>query len=82
MNNVEKIPGTKVVGQRLANAELHFQSIVQELTGCTKAEATKAFKVMRKFKVIKLDSSGDHYNAIHGAYMEPFALRNAINFPD
>ena len=77
---IEKIPGTKAIGQRLANAELNFRDTVCELTGCTEAEAIKAFNVMRKLKVIKLDSGMGRYNAIHGAFMEPDALRNAINY--
>lgn len=79
--NIEKLPGTKAIGQRLANAELNFRETVREITGCTEAEAIKAFNVMRELKVIKLDSGMGRYRAVHGMYMEADVLRNAINFP-
>lgn len=78
---IEKITGTKAVAQRLANAELHFQQTIRELTGCTDVDALKAFNVMRKLKVIKLDAGIGCYKAIHGVYMERDALRAAINYP-
>ncbi|MBC3871493.1 hypothetical protein [Undibacterium oligocarboniphilum] len=80
-DNIEKIPGAKAIGQRLANAELNFRETVRDLTSCSEEEALKAFNVMRKLKEIQLDSGGGRYNVIHGMYLEPEVLRNAINYP-
>lgn len=82
MSEIEIITGTKVVAQRLANAELHFRDTIRELTDCTEEEAIKAFNVMRRLKVIRLDAGIGRFKPVHGIYMGRDALWAAIKYPD
>ncbi|WP_434716319.1 hypothetical protein [Paraburkholderia sp. A3RO-2L] len=66
--------------QRIVNAELGFIKIVMQITGCTEEEGAKALATLRKAKVVKLDAVNGRYTVVHGAYLEPEVLRNAINY--
>lgn len=70
----------EAIAQRMVNAQRNFIEIVRERTSCTEAEAVKAFETLKKLRLIKLDAVGGRYTVKHGAYLEPDALRNAINY--
>lgn len=72
--------GTQAVAQRIVNAEENFIALVQQVTGCSREQGTKALATMRSLKVLKLDAVNGVYNVKHGAFLEASALWNAINY--
>lgn len=75
----EKLPGTRAIAQRIVNAENVFIEMIQE-RGFTRAEAEKAMRTMLKLKVAKLDPISGRINVKHGAFLDPEAIRNAVNY--
>lgn len=71
--------GCKAVAQRICNAETGFVELIQEMAGCTKAEAQKVLQVYCKFRMVKLDALGGVYRVKHGAYLDKDVIQNAIN---
>lgn len=71
--------GFKHMAQRTINAESRFVVTVQEISGCTKAEAEKVLSVYRKAKVVKMDPINGVINVTHGAFMDVRTIQNAIN---
>lgn len=79
MSRKERIPGTKAIAARIVNAERGFVETIMR-QGFTETEATKAMRTMLKLKVAKLDPIIGRISVKHGAYLEPDALRNAVNY--
>jgi hypothetical protein len=75
---IETIPGTKEVGQRMAQAEISFVEMVQEMLGCSQEDAYKVFDRYLKERIIKRDLAMGRYNVKHGVFLEPDVMRNAI----
>ena len=75
----EKIKGTQAIAQRIVNAENAFIETLMN-RGFSRAEAVKAMSTMIKLKVAKLDAVGGVINVKHGAFLEPSAIRNAVEY--
>lgn len=74
--------GTKEVAQRMVNAENAFIEIVMERIPCTREQAAKALATMIKLKVVKRHLGVSRYQVVHGAYLEPDALWEAVNYDE
>ncbi len=72
----EQIPGTRAVGQRMANADLRFLETVQE-KGFTAAEAERVFRYYVKHRIIKLDAVGGVWSVKHGVFWDTDVLKKA-----
>ena len=73
-------PGLRAMAQRQVNAEEHFISLIQEITGRSREDATKAFATLRKLKALQLDAVGGRYSVKHGAYLDRDVLIRAISW--
>lgn len=71
--------GSRHVAQRMVNAADGFMSMLTELHGITKDEASKVLAEYRKAKVVKLDAVGGRYAVKHGVFLERDVIQNAIN---
>lgn len=79
MTTAEKIPGTRAMAQRIINAESNFVETLMR-QGFTREEGEKAMRVMLRLKVAKLDAVLGRISVKHGAFLEPDAIRNAVNY--
>ena len=66
----EIIPGTRDLGQRLADCEANFVARVVELLGCTTDEGYKVLRTYIKAKAVKRDLTNRTYNVKHGAFWD------------
>ena len=76
----ERIAGTRAIAQRIVNAEENFIE-ARIAQGFTRQEAIKAMNTMLRLKVAKLDPVIGRIEVKHGAFLEPFAILNAVNYP-
>ncbi len=74
----ETIPGTKAVGQRLANADRHALALIRERTSCTDDEAHSVLALLVRYRLLKLNVGAGRYDAVHGAVWEPATLARAL----
>lgn len=75
----ESIPGTRAVAARIVNAEREFVRLIME-RGFTREEAEKAMRTMLRLRVAKLDPIGGTIRVTHGAFLDPPAIRKAVNY--
>jgi hypothetical protein len=75
----EKIPGTRAVGQRAANAEIHGIGIIQDISGLSKAEAAKVLAVFIKEKAAKFNIGVGVTDFKHGAFLEKDVMLRALD---
>lgn len=79
INNAIAESAFRPIAQRIVNAENSFIENIQNIAGCTHAEAVKVLAVYRKAKVLKNDFVGGSINVKHGAYLDVSTIRKAIN---
>jgi hypothetical protein len=75
----EKIPGTRAVGQRAANAEIHGIGIIQDISGLSKADAAKVLAVFIKEKAAKFNIGVGVTDFKHGAFLEKDVMLRALD---
>jgi hypothetical protein len=75
----EKIPGTRAVGQRAANAEIHGIGIIQGISGLSKADAAKVLAMFIKEKAAKLNIGVGVTDFKHGAFLEKDVMLRALD---
>jgi hypothetical protein len=75
----EKIPGTRAVGQRAANAEIHGIGIIQDISGLSKADAEKVLAVFIKEKIAKFNIGLGVTDFKHGAFLEKDVMLRALD---
>ena len=76
---VEKIPGTRAVGQRAANAEIHGVEIIQGISGLSKADAAKVLAVFIKERAAKLNIGVGVTDFKHGAFLDKGVMLRALD---
>ena len=76
---VEKIPGTKLVADRLVAQEDHFVGTLQERGEISREDAVKVSALYRKLRVVKRKglSCGDLV-VTHGGFMSKEVIRRAL----
>lgn len=78
-DRIEKIKGTRVIGERAARAEIDFVNTLVRCGGMTTEEAEKVFAYYRKIKVLKDDKYvGGVITVKHGALLDYSTLRRAL----
>lgn len=75
----EKIPGTRAVGTRLANAETHGIEVIQGISGLSKADAAKVLAVFIKEKAAKLNAAIGRTDFKHGAFLDKGVMLRALD---
>lgn len=73
------VKGLQAMAQREVNGAGAFIRNVEEIAGCTHAEAVKVFNVYLAAKVLKFDGVNGVYNVKHGAFLDFGVIQNAIN---
>ena len=74
------IPDEKAIAQRMVNAEESFIEILMKFGNISREEAIKAMITMLKLKVAKMDAVNGVISVVHGEFLEPYAIRNAVNY--
>ena len=70
---------SEIIAERMINAERAFADQIVEISGCTAAEARSVTRLYLKAKLAKLDAVSGRISVVHGAYLDPRAIRNAIS---
>ena len=70
----------KPIAQRTVNAENAFIAILMDRGSINRADAVKAMQTMLRLKVAKLDAVNGVISVKHGAFLEPGAIVNAVNY--
>lgn len=75
--SLEKIPGTKAVAQRSANAEGRFIDLAMETAGLTREQAETALARYKKDGAIKIDKVTGQFTFTNGGFAEADVMRRA-----
>jgi hypothetical protein len=68
----------KALGHGLARAEIAFTTMTIERTSCSEEEAHEVFCIYIKNKLMKTDAIHGSYHVKHGAYLDDYALEQAL----
>lgn len=60
--------------------EHRFREQLKNLAGLSDQEAEKAAATMIKLKVAKLNKKSGNIEVVHGAYLDPAAIKNAVDY--